>query len=240
MAEDMRPEIILGNTYHLALHPGTPLMAETFGGLHSMMNWSNNLLTDSGGFQMVSLLDLAEITEEGVRFLSPVDGTPMLLTPEQSIQCQNEIGSDIMMQLDDVVSSTADDPARFAEATARSIRWLDRCMAAHARPDQQNLFAIIQGGLDVSPGGLRDQCLREMIMRDLPGYAIGGLAGGEEKYHFWRVVSHVRLIATACLWLCNTHFIQCAKALPESKPRYLMGVGYPLDLVVCTALGVDM
>lgn len=176
-------------------------MEETFGGLHSMMNWKNNLLTDSGGFQMVSLLDLAEITEQGVRFLSPIDGTEMLLTPEQSIQCQNQIGSDIMMALDDVVSSTADDPARFAEATARSVRWLDRCMAAHSRPTEQNLFAIIQGGLDVSPGGLRTQCLEQMIARDLPGYAIGGLAGGEDKQHFWRVVSHVRprYIPECCL-----------------------------------------
>ncbi|CAM9369042.1 unnamed protein product, partial [Ectocarpus fasciculatus] len=222
LQDGLSPEIILGNTYHLALHPGTDLMEETFGGLHSMMNWKNNLLTDSGGFQMVSLLDLAEITEQGVRFLSPIDGTEMLLTPEQSIQCQNQIGSDIMMALDDVVSSTADDPARFAEATARSVRWLDRCMAAHSRPTEQNLFAIIQGGLDVSPGGLRTQCLEQMIARDLPGYAIGGLAGGEDKQHFWRVVSH------------------CTKALPAGKPRYLMGVGYPLDLVVCTALGVDM
>lgn len=201
MQDGLSPEIILGNTYHLALHPGTDLMEETFGGLHSMMNWKNNLLTDSGGFQMVSLLDLAEITEQGVRFLSPIDGTEMLLTPEQSIQCQNQIGSDIMMALDDVVSSTADDPARFAEATARSVRWLDRCMAAHSRPTEQNLFAIIQGGLDVSPGGLRTQCLEQMIARDLPGYAIGGLAGGEDKQHFWRVVSHVRprYIPECCL-----------------------------------------
>lgn len=119
LQEELSPEIILGNTYHLALHPGTRLMSEAFGGLHSMMGWPNNLLTDSGGFQMVSLLDLAEITEQGVRFLSPIDGTEMLLTPEQSIACQNQIGSDIMMALDDVVSSTADDPARCASASER-------------------------------------------------------------------------------------------------------------------------
>ena len=105
-ADDLAPEIILGNTYHLALQPGTPLLAD-LGGLHSFMAWPRNLLTDSGGFQMVSLLKLAEITEQGVTFKSPLDGSEMLLTPEQSIQCQNEIGADIMMQLDDVVSSVS-------------------------------------------------------------------------------------------------------------------------------------
>ena len=130
MEEHLSPEIILGNTYHLALQPGTDLI-DDLGGLHKFMNWNNNLLTDSGGFQMVSLVDIAEITEEGVKFKSPIDGTEMLLTPEESIKFQNEIGADIMMQLDDVVSSISDDIPRFKEATARSIRWLDRCIAAH-------------------------------------------------------------------------------------------------------------
>ena len=142
---------------------------------------------------MVSLLKLADITEEGVKFLSPFDGSPMMLTPEQSIACQNDIGADIMMQLDDVVSSASPSFERFKEATYRSVRWLDRCIAAHKKPDQQNLFAIVQGGLDVSPGGLREWCLEEMVKRDLPGYAIGGLAGGEDKDSFWRVVAHVSL-----------------------------------------------
>lgn len=217
----LAPEIILGNTYHLALQPGTDLL-ESLGGLHKFMNWEHNLLTDSGGFQMVSLLALAEITEEGVRFQSPNDGSLMLLTPEQSIKCQNQIGADIIMQLDDVVSSTTVDPERFVEATDRSVRWLDRCIAAHKRPNEQNLFAIIQGGLDVTPGGLRDRCLDDMIARNLPGYAVGGLAGGEDKEQFWRVVAY------------------CTARLPVGKPRYLMGVGYPLDLVVCVALGIDM
>ena len=213
----LTPEIILGNTYHLALQPGTELIAE-FGGLHKFMNWGHNLLTDSGGFQMVSLLDLAEITEQGVKFQSPIDGTEMMLTPEESIKFQNDIGSDIMMQLDDVVSSVSVDKERFREATARSVRWLDRCIKAHPRPKEQNLFAIIQGGLDTSPGGLRDQCLEEMVKRNTPGFAIGGLAGGEDKESFCRVVAH------------NT------AGLPQNKPRYLMGVGYPIDLVVCVAL----
>ena len=278
-AADLAPEIILSNTYHLALQPGTELLAE-LGGLHQFMNWPRNLLTDSGGFQMVSLLKLAVIKEEGVTFKSPIDGTEMLLTPEQSIKCQNEIGADIMMQLDDVVSSMSSDDERFKEATFRSgdltnttshtlliypimhtlmhipsdppsnasssgdltnttshtlliypimhtlmhipsdppsnassftplsfrvVRWLDRCIAAHQRPKEQNLFAIVQGGLDISPGGLREQCMQEMVKRNLPGYAIGGLAGGEDKDTFWRVVAH----GTA--------------GLPLDRPRYVMG-----------------
>ena len=146
----------------------------------------------------------------------------MMLTPEESIRFQNEIGADVIMQLDDVVCSTNPSEERFREATMRSIRWLDRCIKAHGRPRDQSLFAIIQGGLDCSPGGLRELCLSEMVARDLPGYAIGGLAGGEDKDSFWRVVD------------------LCTARLPRRKARYLMGVGYPLDLVVCVALGVDM
>lgn len=161
------------------------------------------------------------------------------------------------MQLDDVVSSVSEDMERFKEATARSIRWLDRCIAAHKRPHDQNLFGIIQGGLDVSVGGLRDVCLDGMIARDLPGYAIGGLAGGEDKASFWRVVAHVShstntthpchriilmklssIVILSHLTLCD--FLQCTARLPPNKPIYVMGVGYPLDLVVCVALGVDM
>jgi queuine tRNA-ribosyltransferase catalytic subunit len=152
---ELTPQIILGNTYHLALQPGTDLLAEC-GGLHGFMNWPRNLLTDSGGFQMVSLLELADINEEGVTFKSPLDGTTMLLRPEDSIRHQNNIGSDIMMQLDDVVSSVTDNDARFEEACHRTLRWLDRCIKANANPNRQNLFGIVQGGLDTSPGGLRE------------------------------------------------------------------------------------
>lgn len=224
-------QILLANTYHLALRPGSDLLAalnpaaEANGepaGIHAFMHWPRNVLTDSGGFQMVSLSRLCAVTEQGVTFESFVDGEEMLLTPERSIQHQNRIGADIIMALDDVVSSVADDDARFTEACARTVRWLDRCMAAHAHPQRQNLFGIVQGGLDVSDGGLRDQCLDALIARDLPGYAIGGLAGGESKDAFWRVVA------------------KCTARLPEHKPRYVMGVGYPLDLVVCSALGADM
>jgi len=223
LAEDLGCRIALSNTYHLGVRPGGAVL-EAHGGLHELMRWPRNLLTDSGGFQMVSLLHLATITEEGVTFQSPSDGTTMLLTPEASIRLQNQIGSDVMMALDDVVDSKTVDRERFVEACDRTLRWIDRCVAANARPDEQSLFAIVQGGLDVAAGGLRERCLHGLLARDehLPGYAIGGLAGGEDKASFWRVVA------------------QCCEALPAHKPRYLMGVGYPLDLVVCSALGVDM
>ena len=216
-------EIVLANTYHLGDRPG-PAALEAAGGLHKFQAWPRALLTDSGGFQMVSLLALARVTEAGVTFASPVDGREMLLTPEQSMALQNVIGADIMMALDDVVGADTVDEARFAEATARTLRWIDRCIAAHVRPSEQSLFGIAQGGLDISDGGLRDVCLTGLLARDasLPGYAIGGLAGGEAKDAFWRVVAHG------------------AARLPARKPRYLMGVGYPLDIVVCTALGIDM
>lgn len=132
---------------------------------------------------MVSLLKLAEITEEGVQFQSPHDGSLMMLTPEHSMSLQNSIGSDIMMQLDDVISSLTTGP-RVEEAMWRSIRWLDRCIKAHKNPENQNLFAIIQGGLDIE---LRKKCIKEMVKRDTPGIAIGGLSGGEEKDVFWRM-----------------------------------------------------
>ncbi|GMH82295.1 hypothetical protein TrVE_jg11837 [Triparma verrucosa] len=221
----LSPPIILGNTYHLALDPGTSVL-DSYAGLHNFSGWKGGMLTDSGGFQMVSLLKLAEITEAGVAFQSPYkkdNGKMILLKPEESIRTQVSIGADIMMQLDDVVSSVRCDDARFEEATYRTLRWLDRCLGA-ATDKEQNMFAIVQGGLDVTVGGLREVCLEGFRKRDsqIPGYAIGGLAGGEGKDEFWRVVK------------------QCCSALPQNKPRYLMGVGYPLDLVVCTALGVDM
>ncbi|XP_026881708.2 queuine tRNA-ribosyltransferase catalytic subunit 1 [Electrophorus electricus] len=215
--EELGCQICLGNTYHLGMRPG-PELIEKANGLHGFMNWKRNLLTDSGGFQMVSLVELSEVTEEGVMFRSPYDGREILLTPEQSIAIQNSLGSDIIMQLDDVVSSTVTGP-RVEEAMRRSIRWLDRCAAANKNPHRQNLFAIIQGGLNAE---LRKACLDEMTKRDVPGFAIGGLSGGEEKDDFWKMVT-----------LSTDH-------LPRGKPRYLMGVGYAVDLVVCVALGCDM
>ncbi|KAF1741394.1 hypothetical protein MXB_303, partial [Myxobolus squamalis] len=158
-------------------------------------------------------------TKHGVEFRHPVDGSTCMLTPERSIEIQMALGSDIMMQLDDVVASTTKGP-RVEEAMQRSIRWLDRCINAIPLTNQtQNIFPIIQGGLDKT---LRHQCLKEMCKRKVPGFAIGGLSGGEEKEDFCSIVS-----------FCTDH-------LPFEKPRYLMGVGYSLDLVVCTALGCDM
>lgn len=196
---------------------GTSVL-EKAGGLHKFMGWDRCLLTDSGGFQMVSLLKLAEITEEGVKFESPHDRSEMMLTPEKSIEIQNSIGADIIMQLDDVVHSCVTGP-RVEEAMYRTIRWLDRCIAAHKRPHDQCIFPIVQGGLYPD---LRKKCAEELIKRDVPGFAIGGLSGGEEKSQFWKMVT----IST--------------DILPKEKPRYLMGVGFAVDLVVCVALGCDM
>ncbi|KAJ1842607.1 Queuine tRNA-ribosyltransferase catalytic subunit 1 [Coemansia sp. RSA 2703] len=209
--------VILGNTYHLGSRPGAELL-EKAGGLHKFMAWDRGLLTDSGGFQMVSLLKLANITEEGVEFENPHDSKKMMLTPEMSIGLQNAIGADIMMQLDDVVSSLTTG-SRVEEAMWRSVRWLDRSISAHKRPTEQNLFPIVQGGLDER---LRTLSANELIKRNAPGYAIGGLSGGEAKGSFWRMVT----LST--------------DILPTNKPRYCMGVGYAEDLVVCSALGVDM
>ncbi|GES66602.1 queuine tRNA-ribosyltransferase [Aspergillus terreus] len=210
--------LCLNNTYHLGLKPGQAVLDEV-GGAHKLQGWDRNILTDSGGFQMVSLLKLANVTEEGVRFLSPHDGSPMLLTPEHSISLQNSIGSDIIMQLDDVIATTSPDHDRIREAMERSVRWLDRCIDAHKYPERQNLFCIIQGGLDLE---LRKRCCEEMVARDTPGIAIGGLSGGEAKESFCEVVD------------------TCTGLLPEEKPRYVMGVGYPEDLIVGVALGADM
>lgn len=216
--KDAGAQIILGNTYHLGMRPGTELL-DQFSGLHNFMQWDRALLTDSGGFQMVSLLELAQITEEGVKFKSPYDGAEIMLTPEKSMEIQNSIGADIMMQLDDVVNVTETEYERFKTATYRTTRWLDRCLAANKNTNTQNLFPIIQGGLFPD---LRKISLEQLIARDAPGYAIGGLSGGEDKDKFWPTVH-----------LCTDH-------LPRNKPRYCMGVGYAVDLVVCVALGVDM
>lgn len=171
------------------------------GGLHNFMGWDRALLTDSGGFQMVSLLQLAEITEEGVKFQSPYDNSEKMLTPEESIKLQNVIGADIIMQLDDVVKTTTTGP-RVEEAMLRTIRWIDRCLEANTRNEDQSIFPIVQGGLQPE---LRKQCAQELTKRDVRGFAVGGLSGGESKDDFWRVVS-----------LSTDH-------LPENKPRYLMG-----------------
>ncbi|KAF8906511.1 tRNA-guanine(15) transglycosylase-like protein [Gymnopilus junonius] len=214
--------LILNNTYHLNLRPGLNVL-NAAGGAHKFQGWDGNLLTDSGGFQLVSLSKFTTITEEGALFSSPFTGEPTMLTPEESISIQHTIGADIIMQLDDVVSSLTTG-SRVEEAMERSVRWLDRCILQHEKSGKkgaQNLFAIVQGGLDPL---LRDRCLDAMIERrdGVAGYAIGGLSGGEEKDVFWRIIK------------------QCADKLPEERPRYSMGIGFAEDLLVCVALGVDM
>ncbi|XP_053212641.1 queuine tRNA-ribosyltransferase catalytic subunit 1-like [Panonychus citri] len=212
--------MMLSNTYHLASRPGAKVVAAA-GGLHKFMNWKNGLLTDSGGFQMVSLSKLMELDENGVVFTSPYDDAmETVLTPEGATSIQHEIGANIIMQLDDVISSTHSDKDRFIEATHRTIRWYDRCKTRHSGSEgRQNLFPIVQGGLDPD---LRAQCAKEIASRDPPGVAIGGLSGGECKVDFIKMVA------------CST------ANLPEDKPRYLMGVGFAVDLILCSALGVDM
>ncbi|KHJ45268.1 tRNA-guanine transglycosylase [Trichuris suis] len=229
-------KMMLGNTYHLGHRPGADVV-EAAGGLHKFMNWPYALLTDSGGFQMVSLSKLMAVSEEGVRFVSPHTQEEMLLTPEQSVHIQNSLGADVIMQLDDVVHVLTTGP-RVEEAMHRSIRWLDRCIAANKKPSEQNLFPIVQGGLCprlrqfsatgsyslfavyFSPFQKRD--VEEISKRNCPGYAVGGLSGGEEKSSFWKMVK------------------VSADNLPETKPRYLMGVGFAVDMLVSIALGIDM
>ena len=156
--------------------------------------------------------------KNGVKFENPYDKSTLVMRPEDSIHIQGRIGADIMMALDDVVKTTSD-LSLVKGACERTIRWIDRNIEAQQNPETQNLFPIVQGALDPS---LREMCVKELAKREMPGYAIGGLAGGESKEDFWKVV-HL-----------------CTNILPEDKPRYLMGVGYPVDLVVCSCLGVDM
>ncbi|XP_024941464.1 queuine tRNA-ribosyltransferase catalytic subunit isoform X2 [Cephus cinctus] len=188
------------------------------GGLHKFMNWDRALLTDSGGFQMVSLLKFAEINEQGVKFISPYDDSECMLTPEYSIKIQNTIGADIIMQLDDVIKTTTTG-TRVEEAMHRTTRWLDRCLSTHQKPNEQSIFPIMQGGLNAE---LRSESGLQLTQRKVNGYAIGGLSGGESKDDFWKMVN----VST--------------NILPKDKPRYLMGVGFAVDLIVCSALGVDM
>ncbi|VDK41703.1 unnamed protein product [Anisakis simplex] len=216
---DMDCRILLCNTYHLGHRPGHELVRKA-GGLHKMINWPRSILTDSGGFQMVSLNKLMSIDETGVQFVSPHTNQLTHLTPEHCIEIQENLGADIIMQLDHVVHVLTDGPV-VEEAMQRSIRlsWLDRCLAAHKRRSDQLLFPIVQGGLNLK---LRSDCAEEMSKRCTIGIAIGGLSGGEEKRSFWKVVAH------------------CCERLPQQIPRYVMGVGWAVDLVICALLGADM
>ena len=209
-------QILLGNTYHLALRPGDELIAE-LGGLHKFMGWNGPILTDSGGFQVFSLADVRKITDDGASFRSHIDGSPLHLTPERAVLIQENLGSDIAMVLDECPPGDAS-PEVLRNAVRRTIVWAERCRRAQRRGDQA-LFAIVQGGTDLQ---LRKECAAALASLDFPGYALGGFSVGEGPD-----AMHIALEP-------------CAAALPEAKPRYLMGVGRPEDLLVGIAAGIDL
>jgi queuine tRNA-ribosyltransferase len=221
--DTMGAQIILGNTFHLWLRPGLEVI-RTFGGLHRFEGWSKPVLTDSGGFQVWSLGAMRKISEEGVKFASPVNGDKLLLTPEVSMQIQTVLNSDIVMQFDEC-TPYATDGTPTSETDARvsmelSLRWAARCQAEFTRLENPNaLFGIVQGGM-FEP--LREASLDALVAMDLPGYAIGGVSVGEPKEDMRRIVAHT------------------PQRLPALKPRYLMGVGTPEDLVDGVANGVDL
>ena len=230
--EDMGAQIILGNTFHLWMRPGLDVMAQ-FGGLHKFEQWRQPILTDSGGFQVWSLGAMRKISEEGVKFSSPVNGDKLFLTPEISMQIQTTLNSDIAMQFDEctpylsVETRTKGQLTTEAEARASmalSLRWAARCKTEFARLQGQRdnpnaLFGIVQGGMFEH---LRQESLEQLVAMDFPGYAVGGVSVGEPKDEMLRIMAHT------------------PHRLPAHKPRYLMGVGTPEDLVEGVAQGVDM
>jgi len=221
--EAMGIEILLGNTFHLWLRPGLDVLAR-FGGLHRFEGWTRSILTDSGGFQVWSLGASAKVSEQGVAFQSPVNGDKLLLTPEVSMQIQRVLDSDIVMQFDECTAYEVDGRIT-TEADARrsmemSVRWAVRSRAEFARLENRNvLFGIVQGGMFEA---LREESVARLAELDLPGYAIGGVSVGEPKAEMQRIVAHT------------------PQRLPATKPRYLMGVGTPEDLIEGVAAGVDM
>jgi len=208
--------MVLGNAYHLHLRPGEAVV-EQGGGLARFMGWNGPTLTDSGGFQVFSLAQQVKVTEAGASFRSHIDGTAIELTPEASMRIQERIGADVAMQLDHVIALPAP-RADVEDAMRRSLRWADRCRAAHTRPDQA-LFAIVQGGLEPD---LRQESAERLRAMDFPGYAVGGLSVGEGPEAM-----------DATLRATTPH-------LPADKPRYLMGVGQPRDIIEGVAAGIDM
>jgi queuine tRNA-ribosyltransferase len=226
--EDMGAQIILGNTFHLWMRPGLDVMAQ-FGGLHQFEKWDKPILTDSGGFQVWSLGEMRKIAEEGVKFSSPVNGDKLFLTPEISMQIQTVLNSDIVMQFDECTPYISVEPKTkgqlTTEAEARysmelSLRWAKRCQAEFTKLENPNaLFGIVQGGMFEH---LRQESLEQLVAMDFPGYAVGGVSVGEPKDEMLRIMAHT------------------PHQLPAHKPRYLMGVGTPEDLVQGVAEGVDM
>lgn len=209
-------QIVLANTYHLMLRPGDALVAES-GGLHGFTGWDGPLLTDSGGYQVFSLGALRRLSEDGVAFRSHLDGSLHRLTPERSMDVQMNLGADIVMAFDECPPWPAPREA-VAEATDRTTRWARRSRDAHRHSDQW-LFGIVQGGVHLD---LREKSAREIMQMDFPGHGIGGLSVGEPKGDMLRVLDHLHPI------------------LPATRPRYLMGVGTPEDLVEAVARGVDL
>ena len=210
-------QMILGNTYHLHLQPGEEIIARA-GGLHEFMGWKQPILTDSGGFQVFSLSQLRKISETGVTFRSPKDGSIIDMTPERSIQIQNDLGADVIMAFDECPPANAPKEAVIM-ATERTYRWLERCLQAHQRPQEQALFGIVQGGIYAD---LRSAAVEQLKALDLPGYAIGGVSVGEKPELIHQIVQGT------------------APQLPADKPRYLMGVGSYREIVVAIAAGVDL
>ena len=220
---EMGAQIILGNTFHLWMRPGLEVMQQ-FGGLHRFESWNKPILTDSGGFQVWSLGEMRKISEEGVKFASPVNGDKLFLTPEISMQIQTVLNSDIAMQFDECTPYdtkghiTTESEARLSMEL--SLRWASRCVAEFGRLENPNaLFGIVQGGMFEN---LRQESLDALVELDLPGYAIGGVSVGEPKEEMQRIMAHT------------------PHRLPAGKPRYLMGVGTPEDLVEGVGAGVDM
>lgn len=213
----MDAHIILANTYHLFIRPGHDLIEEA-GGLHRFMNWDRPILTDSGGFQVFSLSEMRNITEEGVEFRNHLNGDRLFISPEKAMEIQNALGSDIMMAFDECPPY----PAEYdyvKQSLERTTRWAERCLKQHAKPDQQGLFAIVQGGVYAD---LRKQSALELTSMDFPGYAIGGLSVGEPKNLMYRALEDT------------------VPYLPTQKPRYLMGVGSPDALIEGAMRGIDM
>ena len=215
--KDTGAQIILANTYHLFLRPGSEIIREA-GGLHKFMNWDKPILTDSGGFQVFSLGHMRKITEEGAMFASHIDGSRHMLSPEKSIEVQTDLGSDIMMAFDECAPPDAS--RKYIEKSqALTTRWLERCVKAHKNPDKQALFGIMQGGFYRD---LREKSAKEIVDMDLQGYAIGGISVGETKEEYIGVLEYA------------------PKLLPENKPRYVMGIGTPDYIFEAVEHGVDM
>jgi len=214
--KDTGATIILANTYHLLSRPGVDAV-EKLGGLHKFMAWNGPILTDSGGYQILSLSPIAKIGDSGVEFASHIDGAKIRLTPETATKIQNRLGADIIMCLDQCPQFPCDAPL-LETAVKRTIRWASICKKAHTNPNQL-LFGIVQGGINPA---LREQCASELVKMDFDGYAIGGLGVGEGYDNLLDITART------------------AQLLPQDKPRYLMGVGTPADIIVAVRAGVDM